>query len=492
MRTVRIGRCNKNPIAPGGFFRLGQNSNHRQMEYATVCSGIEAPSVAWEPLGWKPVFFSEIETFPSKVLATHYPDVPNLGDMNLIDGTKYNGTIKLLCGGTPCQSFSVAGLRKGMDDPRGNLALVFLRIVDQARPKWVVWENVPGVLSSNGGRDFGAILGGLAELGYGWAYRVLDAQYFGVPQRRRRVFLVGCLGNWQAASAVLFEQASLRGDIAPRKKSGQENAGITKEGVRTYRYQNLNAGLVEDLVSETLKASCNSTDERSVSNYVVDFRNQTIGGISQTLTANGHGPSANNTPCVMAINENQRCELRISKVMGTLNTGGCKPGQGLPCVFVQSFHGSQDPDVSGTVAHHIGRNRCLEACISQQRFVRNGRGEPAQIASALTAHAGENGKGDSQQCVAMSTSGAGFWREGFGALRGREQDSHENFVSSTVVRRITPIEAERLQGFPDNYTNIPGAKDGPRYKALGNSMAVPVLKWIGERIDLIDKILNKQ
>jgi len=299
------------------------------MEYATVCSGIEAPSVAWEPLGWKPVFFSEIETFPSKVLATHYPDVPNLGDMNLIDGTKYNGTIKLLCGGTPCQSFSVAGLRKGMDDPRGNLALVFLRIVDQARPKWVVWENVPGVLSSNGGRDFGAILGGLAELGYGWAYRVLDAQYFGVPQRRRRVFLVGCLGNWQAASAVLFEQASLRGEVKanPNGRVFKQQQSKVNSGA-FYRFQRSDKFVI-DTKSSTLSAR--------------DFK-----------------------------------------------------------------------------------------------------------------------------------------------------DFRDVYVNPYGVRGLTPLEYERLQGFPDNYTNIPGSKDGPRYKALGNSMAVPVLKWIGERIDLIDKILNKQ
>lgn len=197
------------------------------MRYATVCSGIEAPSVAWDSLGWKPVFFSEIEKFPSKALNHHYPNTPNLGDMNEIDGTKYNGSVDLICGGTPCQSFSVAGLRKGMSDPRGNLALVFLRLVDQIRPTWVVWENVPGVLSSNKGRDFGSFVGGLGQLGYGWAYRVLDAQYFGVPQRRRRVFVVGHIGgDWKRAARVLFEQEGGAGNFAPGRKK--------REGVASY------------------------------------------------------------------------------------------------------------------------------------------------------------------------------------------------------------------------------------------------------------------
>jgi DNA (cytosine-5)-methyltransferase 1 len=190
------------------------------VKFLSVCSGIEAASVAWSPLGWKAVAFSEIEPFPCAVLAHHYPDTPNWGDM-----TKYKEwpdvSIDLLCGGTPCQSFSVAGLRKGLDDPRGDLMLTFGAIAAKYRPKWLVWENVPGVLSSNGGRDFGSFLGLLGVLGYGFAYRVLDAQYFGVAQRRRRVFVVGCLGDWRSAAAVLFERHSLSGHPAPRRQAGK-------------------------------------------------------------------------------------------------------------------------------------------------------------------------------------------------------------------------------------------------------------------------------
>ena len=200
------------------------------MKFLSVCSGIEAASVAWNPLGWKAVAFSEIEPFPCAVLKHHYPDTPNWGDM-----TKFKEwpdvSIDLLCGGTPCQSFSVAGLRKGLDDHRGNLMLTFGAIAAKYRPKWLVWENVPGVLSSNGGADFGAFLGMLGQLGYGFAYRVLDAQYFGVAQRRRRVFVVGCLGDWHSAAAVLFERHSLQGHPAPSREAGQEIVGTF--GART-------------------------------------------------------------------------------------------------------------------------------------------------------------------------------------------------------------------------------------------------------------------
>ena len=203
------------------------------MRYGSVCSGIEAATVAWHPLGWEPAFFSEIEPFPRAVLQHHYPEVPLHGDFTTIQGEEY-GPIDLLVGGTPCQSFSIAGLRGGLADDRGNLALEFLRLAHRTRPRWLVWENVPGVLSSNGGRDFGSILGGLVELGYGFAYRVLDAQYFGVAQRRRRVFVVGCIGHAASAAAVLFERKGLSGNtpkiIQERKGAGWVFPCLTRRG----------------------------------------------------------------------------------------------------------------------------------------------------------------------------------------------------------------------------------------------------------------------
>jgi len=200
------------------------------MKYGSICSGIEAATVAWESLGWQCQFVSEIEPFPCALLKEKYPNVPNYGDM-----TKHENWPKhkldVLVGGTPCQSFSVAGLREGLTDPRGNLTLVFLSIVKQYQPRWVVWENVPGVLSDGTGA-FGSFLGGLANIGYGFAYRVLDAQYFGLAQRRKRVFVVGHIGGlWQRAAAVLFERESLRWDSAPSRTSGKDAAGCVENGV---------------------------------------------------------------------------------------------------------------------------------------------------------------------------------------------------------------------------------------------------------------------
>ena len=199
------------------------------MIFGSMCSGIEAASVAWNPLGWRAAFFSEMDAFPCAVLKHHHPDVPNHGDMTRFKEWP-DHAIDVLAGGTPCQSFSVAGLRKGMADPKGNLALTYLAIAGRYRPRWLVWENVPGVLSSNRGRDFGAFLGGLGQLGYGFAYRVLDAQYVrtrrfpcAVPQRRRRVFVVGYLGNWRPAAAVLFDAESLHYDSTPSGKGKREN-----------------------------------------------------------------------------------------------------------------------------------------------------------------------------------------------------------------------------------------------------------------------------
>ena len=236
------------------------------MKYLSVCSGVEAATVAWHDLGFEPVAFSEIEKFPSEVLNYHYPNVPNLGDMTKYKEWNLNDSIDLLVGGTPCQSFSVAGLRKGLEDPRGNLMLTYVGILDKFRPQWCVWENVPGVLSSNGGRDFGSFLGALVELGYGFSYRVLDAQHFGVPQRRRRVFVVGCLGNWISPAKVLFEPESLRRNNTKGKGTKQSAPAFTSssfggygEGVGTIRASggDLGGG------SETLVAHAVATKVRN-------------------------------------------------------------------------------------------------------------------------------------------------------------------------------------------------------------------------------------
>ncbi len=371
------------------------------MRYLSVCSGIEAATVAWHPLGWTPAAFSEIEAFPSAVLAHHYPDVPNVGDMTQIKGADH--AIDLLVGGTPCQAFSVAGLRKGLADPRGNLALVYLGLVDAARPRWVVWENVPGVLSSNGGRDFGAFLGGLGQLGYGWAYRVLDAQFFGVAQRRRRVFVVGHLGGWQRAAAVLAERQGMSGDPAPSRHAGSNFAGC----------------------------------------------------LSASLGRRGGVPDAGDTP-------GQLIATTVS-----------------PCI-----------DAS------YGRTWGSNQWVDQGNCIVN-----AGVASTLTAREGKGADSDATTTLipygfrhwASAADGNPVLEDQVPALRSADMQGSAA-AGGFGVRRLTPRECERLQGFPDDYTQVPyrgkPAADGPRYKAIGNSMAVPVMAWIGRRIAAVDAIAD--
>jgi len=384
------------------------------MKYLSVCSGIEAATVAWHQLGFKPVGFSEIEKFPSQVLTHHYPDVNNYGDM-----TKYKewdiGTIDILVGGTPCQSFSVAGLRKGMADPRGNLALVYCAMLDHFRPQWFVWENVPGVLSSNGGRDFGSFLGALAELRYGFAYRVLDAQNFGVPQRRRRVFVVGYLGDWRRAATVLFERESLRWNTKKSRKEREDVAKCLTTGIGT-RFD----GETDTFVTQVYET------------HPHDSRIKEMGNTCQTVTSR-RGTGGGNVPIALAE-----------------NTIGRQPQNG-------------------------GNGNGFTV------------GGPMYTLNATGVH------GVTQPTVLMDQGGSvmNVMQDGtVGTLR-RETHGHEpSILQNMAVRRLTPVECERLQGFPDSYTNIkPNGKqtpDGPRYKALGNSMAVPVMKWIGERIDNAD------
>jgi len=337
------------------------------MKYGSVCSGIEAASVAWEPLGWKPAWFCEIDPFPSAVLAHHYPEVPNHGDFTkLIDPAHHvhgEQPIDILVGGTPCQAFSVAGLRAGLADPRGGLTLEFLRLARALRPKWIVWENVPGVLSQDGGRAFGAFLGGLEDLGYGWAYRVLDAQYTrvdgypsAVPQRRKRVFVVGCAGgDFSRAAAVLLEPEGVRGNPPPRRQAGQGTTGRTSSRSSFWNGAD---------VAETLTRT--SDDQRM--------------------------PDKNRMQMVV--------------------------------------HPTQDP------IHSVDGSTHALGC-----------GSSGGTATIAVSH-------------------------------------------GLSVRRLTPVECERLQGFPDGWTDVSykgkPCGDGHRYKALGNSMACNVMRWLGRRIELVE------
>ena len=398
------------------------------MRYLSVCSGIEAASVAWHPLGWQPVAFSEIDPFASAVLASRFPGVPNLGNME--NYREWNvPAFDVLVGGTPCQSFSVAGLRKGLDDPRGNLALVYLGLVDRFRPRWCVWENVPGVLSSSGGRDFGSFLGGLAQLGYGFAYRVLDAQYVrveshphAVPQRRRRVFVVGCAGgDWRSAAEVLLEPEGVRGDSAPRREARKGVAGGAADGARSDSLTNV-IGFHHNAQACQLPTGARDTS------------------ISDSLTTSQNA--------AVALGFEPRYYARDNK------TGGA-PADTVALTASASKAGDSAPHVA-TISGFDVQNVALTG----------------DVCGTLMGEA-QKKAGQTGQAVAFSEV---------------TQQVAAVHAATMAVRRLTPRECERLQGLPDDWTAITyrgkPAADGLRYKALGNSMAVNVMRFIGERIAL--------
>ena len=445
-----------------------------RMKYISVCSGIEAATVAWHHLGWEPAWFSEIEPFPCSVLKHHYPDVPNLGDM-----TKWsewpNETVDLLVGGTPCQSFSVAGKRGGMDDHRGQLALSFSAIAAKYKPRWIVWENVPGVLSSGGGRDFGAFLGSLVKLGYGLCYRVLDAQHFGVAQRRRRVFVVGHLGDWRRVAAVLFERKSLCGNSA---KGGKARKGIA--GTLSSR-TTAGGGLGTDFeLAGGLQLAARQWPKKTASTLYAGFgsklglENQHINeGAPLFVLSSGQAGaeiSCDRSPALTCLHEAPIVLMdQGGSVMNTLTDGTVG-------TLRREMHG-HEPVVA------FPANMSATQCASTEEVACNLQARnPTAVAIGFDGFQSSNPKATHQATL-----------EGTGPLIRTRPHC---VAQALQVRRLTPIECERLQGFPDGYTNVPHrgkpAADGPRYKALGNSMAVPCMRWIGERIQMVEAIKESE
>ena len=405
--------------------------------YLSVCSGIEAASVAWHDFGWEAAAFSEIEDFPRAVLAHHYPAVPLHGDFTTIGENDY-GAIDLLVGGTPCQAFSVAGLRKGFADSRGNLTLEFIRLAQRKKPRWILWENVPGVLSVDRGRAFGSFLGGLAECGYGFAYRVLDAQYFGVPQRRRRVFVVGYLGDWRPPAAVLFERESLCGYIAPRREEGKGAPSATDESLEECGY--------EDGIAGTLTAR--------------DWKGIGFNDESKTVLASGNPTSGT----LMA-----NCGTKLWLGNQEAFSGDYHLIEPIPIhsQAIRSEKGGVGRDDDGR-GNGLGIGRA---------------GDPANTLTCSEQHA--------VACIGWSEELTASVDVAGTIQRGGDGGRHDGVMQADMkLRRFTPKEAERLQGFPDDYTLIEyngrPAPDGLRYKAIGNSMASPVMRWLGSRIRKIE------
>lgn len=560
------------------------------MKYVSIFSGIEAATVAWHPLGWEPLAFSEIDPFPSTVLQHHYPDIPNLGDITKIDWSPYVGAADIVVGGSPCQSFSVAGKREGLAGASG-LMFEYIRAVRELRPRWFVWENVPGAFTSERGEAYRQLLSEMDALGYGLAWRVLDAQFFGVAQRRERVFLVGSLGTMRCAE-VLFERESLSWNhqssrqkrqalteeaqervgeadhdsgclnpgetqsrrvypasgvyptLSTREKSGQNQESVFTQfgddvaGTLTARYDSSpcvdrGANVVVDerdkvFLCQTAQTGSNgklvkqddvmNTLDRTNSTAVaaLDFNptdarlRYAHDDVSQTLTARA-GTGGNQVPLVqvqpVAFLYNQGSKARslgLGEISPTLKTD-----RNPVVAFAQNQcdDSREQGDVAGALVVRQGAK--------QQTYICRADGQTnamagVNLAPTLTSHAkkdppiiypAEDSTGEDEPVTLQIRGG----KPGGGKSALIQHDmsatlsthntrtliTGDNEERGLTVRRLTPRECERLQGFPDDYTDIPyrnkeHAPDGARYKALGNSMAVPVMRWIGERIRMVE------
>jgi DNA (cytosine-5)-methyltransferase 1 len=399
-----------------------------------------------------------------------------------------------LVGGTPCQSFSVAGLRGGLADPRGNLMLTFLGLADAKKPKWIVWENVPGVLSSNGGKDFGTFLGALGELGYGFAYRVLDAQHFGVAQRRRRVFVVGYLGDWRVAAAVLFERESLQGNTKPSRKKREEVATDAQGSVgeagqvvidRAAFNQGENAQYEPRIEAGETMSSLVAKGPHAVAQPFRKVRRAKSDSDFETWQKD---ETANTLNCFDV--GDVRSTNVVAQPIAFKVRGGCEGGgKGYLGQEEQAF------TISATQDQQIAQPLYYESHPQDSRV--NG---PKDVADTVSARYGTGGGNTPlvQQPIAVDTYNYTTNDHTTQTIRSQSDTEHIGAVlHSMAIRRLTPKECERLQGFPDDWTKIHYHKngkskecpDGPRYKACGNSMAVPVMRWIGERIEKIEKML---
>lgn len=486
------------------------------MNYISLFSGIEAASVAWGPLGWNPVAFSEIEPFCCDLLEKRFPDAPNRGDISGVDWTEYEGSVDVVIGGSPCQAFSLAGRRLGLMDERGQLMLEFVRCVREVGPRWVIWENVPGVLSQDGGRAFGTLLGELEDCGYALAWRVLDAQFFGVPQRRRRVFLVGHPVPGCAAG-VLFEPDCMRGDNPPSREKRAQLAADAEgcaggyhplkltqsmsgcltpwdtQGRRVYSadsaYPTLDARETGGQNAQAVLApkavlpidTTQVTDPRNGSN-------QQWGDPCHTMSAQGHTPAV----CIgFSAGKSAKAGSIAAQdeVAPTLRASESGTNQ-VPSV-AYAISGNVIGRDSENGGNHLGieDDGAMFTLTTTDRhavaFTWNqdtGFSSASECAPTLRAAR----CGEPAVCMADGNAHAAIDEECAGTLKvGGEPPI---VASEYIVRRLMPVECERLQGFPDGWTDLGGTPDAPRYKALGNSMAVPVINYIGRRIEAVDSV----
>ena len=404
------------------------------MKYLSLFSGIEAATVGWHHLGWECVGVSEIDPFACEVLLQRLPGIPNLGDITKITKEQLNeiqsNGLDIVVGGSPCQSFSICGLRKGLEDPRGNLMLEYIRVIATILPTYFIWENVPGVLSSNGGKDFGTLLQAMEKLGYQLCWRTFDSKNFGVPQRRRRVFLVGSLANNKHPFEILFESESCQGNHPKSRETRKDNTPKTPASTEEHDRIFLTNTRSEVRYSggDGLTAGCISASS----------------GVNQTNYLMTKTPESNQVPLIVFPFKNKKVYR-----LASLKTGG-----------------TVESKVSPTLTSGMSMGDTLPVTIYTS---------DKQYAATLCAR-----------------DHKGISSDSFG------HDSTQLVRNKTRVRRLTPIECERLQGFPDNWTQISWRGKEPkecptshRYKCLGNSMTTNVMRWIGERIAGVPTSIHK-
>ena len=499
------------------------------MRYISVFSGIEAATVAWKSLGWEAVAFSEIEPFPCEVLTHHYPNVPNLGDITKVDWSPYaNGSIDIVVGGSPCQSFSVAGRREGLDGASG-LVRQYFRLLSEVRPRWFVWENVPGCLSSGSpkGSDFEFILQQWDELRYHVSWAVLDSQWFGVAQRRRRVFAIGHIGDWKCPVKVLFESEGVRGDPPPRRQKRQENPRSSEAGTYTASgFGHWTSGV------GTLRAE--GGDVGGGSETLVTRRSHWDGGPHPSLTqCNGKSGGIGMSDQELFSQGGAGLVAGAVSCKWAKGTGGPAGDECYNLVYSiagntidrQIQNGGNGAGFLKDISYTLNTiDRHAVGVCSPIAFTQNQREEVRDLEDKAGAVAAEAGAHQQTYVCApvaptIGASGPPYSRPGNervetealvahvlkdregkpgggkGPLIGEDKSftlgcNNDQTLFFQGVRRLTPTECCRLQGFPDDYLDIEfrgkPAPDGAKYKALGNSMCVNVMRWIGERIQMVE------
>ena len=475
------------------------------MRFGSVCSGIEAASVAWRPLGWECAWTSEIDPHACSVLSARFPATPNLGNLiglseRLTDDER---AIDLLVGGTPCQGFSVAGQRGGMDDARSRLAWEFLGIARVARPRWMVWENVPGCTSTADGRDFGAILGAMAGLGYGLAWRILDAQFVrvdshprAVPQRRRRMFVVGHLGDWRPPVAVLLEPESMRGNPPPRREAGQGVAGSLRSraphcsGLASESASIvINQPMIAGTVTKKWGISGTSGPSGDECQNLVAHVSGIDGGaglfVAPPLTGNPYGDHESREGLLVPFDPTQI----------TSPENRCQPSAGDPChplaagahppaiAFTSKDHGADASDDVAPTLRAAGHDASHANAGAPPAIAIDARQDPC----CYEEHTGAHGAEFPPHAVAVMQEGmdrpnpdAGpkgrGWSIDGAAFTLEASHRPQSAAVGMTVRRLTPLECERLQGFSDDWTAVP-----PPRQADGRRAALPAARKLDGR-----------